>query len=265
MSLSNKINGVREIWQFDNRWQILMNRLFFASENINIYRFRGLEILIDHSAGDANGARELLTSDMYLKFIRHLDLGASVKLLDLGANNGGFPLLLKSEKIDLEKIVCVEFNPNTYSRMVFNINRNFDCKFIPLNVAVCGENKRLNVVFGNSSTSDSIFQQTVFGAENSHQIEGQTFDEIFASEFGGGIVDICKIDVEGAEFEIFLNPHCQMVKNCRYILIEIHHEPNRPRKSVIDRLNELGFDEFEEEKNESDQHFVHLFVNRLLN
>jgi hypothetical protein len=157
MEWRNKINGVKEIWHFDNRWQLVLSRLFFSSEKLNVYRYKGLDILEDHSAGDANGAREVLTSSMYRQFLSLMNLSGEINVLDLGTNNGGFPLLLKSENVRIKKLACVEFNPRTFSRMRFNIERNFDCEFIGLNVAVCGENKEIEIALKAGSTGDSIY------------------------------------------------------------------------------------------------------------
>ena len=61
-------------------------------ERLQIYKFNGLEILTDHDAGDTNGAREVLTSPMYRRFLPKMRFEAPANILDLGANNGGFPL-----------------------------------------------------------------------------------------------------------------------------------------------------------------------------
>ncbi len=263
MKLRNKINGVKEIWHFDNRWQLALSRLLFSSEKLNVYRYKGLEILEDHSAGDANGAREVLTSPMYRKFLPLMNLSAEINVLDLGTNNGGFPLLLKSENIRVKKLVCVEFNPQTFSRMRFNIERNFDCHFIGLNVAICGENKEIEIALKAGSTNDSIYFNQSGG--KTHRLQGLTFDEIYRQTFAAQIIDLCKIDVEGAEFEILGGREYQNLKYCRYLLIEIHHDKNRDRNAVLQKLNALGFEEIDGGDKQSDEyHYVHFFINQNL-
>lgn len=265
MSLSTKINGLKEIWQFDNRWQLIFERLFFSKEKINIYRYKNLEVLIDHSAGDANGAREVLTSPMYRQFLRRMKLDGALRVIDLGSNNGGFPLLLKSENLEIEKLVCVELNPKTFSRMRFNIERNLDCEFCPLNVALVGESREIEISLGEGSTSDSIYKTTSNANGNVVKIQGLTFDEIYHDAFIDEIIDICKIDVEGAEFEVFKFDNYKSLKKCRYVLMEIHNEKDRPRDEVLKKISDIGFIEKDgENKNESNKHYVHFFVNKLL-
>lgn len=264
MNFKNKLKGIREIWHFDNRWQLLLTRFFFSDEKINIYRYKGLEILIDHYAGDSNGAREVLTSDMYRRFINRMKLREKNNILDLGTNNGGFPLLLKSENIEISKLVCVELNPQTFSRMKFNIDRNFDCEAHLLNAAVSGENKHLQIEFGVKSTSDNIYRNKSERKEDLQTIEGLTFNELFKRTFKDEIVDICKIDIEGAEFEIFANDECSLITKCRYVLIEIHHEPGFSREVIRDKFNELGFTELQSENKSDELHYVHFFQNKNL-
>lgn len=263
MNLKNKIKGIKEIWQFDNRIQLLINRLFFSKENINIYRYKNFEILIDHSAGDANGAREILTSQMYRKFLAEMKLNGKINVLDFGANNGGFPLLLKMENLNLGKVVCVEFNPQTFSRMCFNIERNLECEFHPVNAALTGENKKIEVGFGKASTSDNIYQNK--GSTNKLKIQGYTFDEIYEKFFENEIVHICKMDVEGAEFEVFENKGIQSLKNCHYLLVEIHHGKESPREFVQNKIIEIGFDEIDGNLKNDDFHHVHFFINKEFN
>ncbi len=259
MGLTNKINGIKEIWQFDNRWQLMLTRLFFSREKINIYRYKGLEILEDHFAGDANGARALLTSPMYRQYLEEMDLAGPLNVLDMGANNGGFPILLKSEGLEIKKLACVEMNPQTFSRLRFNIERNFDCEFELINGAVCGEHRTIDVVLGEGSTHHNIYDYKKSSNGRNWQVQGYTFDEIFASAFGEETVDLCKIDIEEAEFEVFTKPEHRSITKCRYLLMEIHESRGEFREIIRNRLSELGFKEIDGEAKNDKKDQVHFF------
>jgi FkbM family methyltransferase len=261
-SLKNKLNGIKEMWKFDNRFQLIFNRIFFPSENISFYRFKNVEFLNDHAAGDSNGARELLNSPMYQSYLGTLKFTKPINVLDLGSNNGGFALLLKSNNFEVKKLVCVEVNPETFTRLRFNIARNFDCELRLLNIAVCGENKELEISFEKGDVGNSIYQQTN-KQTNKQIVQGISFDELFNQNFTDEEeIDICKIDVEGAEFEILLSENHSKITNCKHILMEIHHEKGRDREIVRNKLKELGFIEKSgENKNEQDKHYVHFFEN----
>lgn len=259
MSFVNKIKGLKEVWQFDNRWHLLVWRLFFPREKINVYQYKGLEILIDHAAGDANGAREVLATDMYRQYLGQMNFRGPARVLDLGANNGGFPLLLSSENIALEKLAAVEFNPQTFNRMRFNVERNLACEQVLLNVAVGGENRVIDASFGSKGTADNIYRAA--DGRPTVKIDCLTFDEIYRAAFAGETIDVCKMDVEGAEFEVFRGGNCENLRKCRYLLIEIHHEPGRERGPALEKLKELGFREIGGESKTDEHHHVHFLRN----
>ena len=215
MSLKTKIDGLKEIWQFDNRWWLILTKIFFPSEKLHIYRYKSIEILNDHAAGDANGAREVLLSPMYRRFLPKMDLQGAINVLDLGGNNGGFSLLLKTEGLKLKKVVSVELNPKTYSRLRFNLERNLDCEIVTLNSALCGESHWLEVSLGAGSVADNIYEDIKNSEGKSYRIKGLTFDEIYTAHFAKETIDVCKIDVEGAEFEVLLSENHNEIINCR--------------------------------------------------
>lgn len=262
MSIKSKVEGMRAIWHFDNRWELLLSRTLFRNDNLKIYRIKGVEILVDHDAGDPNGARHVLTSSMYRQFLSRMELNGSLNVLDLGANGGGFPLMLHVNQLRLRKLACVEFNPNTFSRLRFNIERNLGCEFACLNVALCGTRRELEVELGSGSTGDSIYRQPEQrnGDKSVYRVEGLTFDDIYDKTFGGEVVDICKMDVEGAEYEVFAGAHHERIERCRYLLIEIHRIEGRRPEEVVSELERRGFVEIPVESNRDAD--VHLFGNR---
>lgn len=241
MSLRNKVNGIKEVWQFENRWWLITTKILFPGERIHIYRYKGLDVLIDHAAGDANGAREILTSPMYRRFLPKMKLDRAINVLDLGANNGGFPLLLQTNGIPLKKVVSVELNPNTFVRLRFNLERNLPCQVIALNAALCGENGWLEISLGTGSVSDSIYEDNAADNAQVYKIEGITLDEIYTRYFMDEIVDICKIDVEGAEFDVFTQSSHTHLRRCRYLIMEIHERGGKQAAEILPIIERLGF------------------------
>ena len=228
--------------QFDNKLQLVLGRTLFRSNSMDIYCLNGKQILIDSAAGDENGTRETITSSMYKQFLAKMTLPERVNVLDFGANGGGFPLLLELNGLLIRKLACVEFNPNTFSRMRFNIERNIPAEFVGFNAAVCGEKQEFDFILGSGGTSDSIYADQK-GAGRQFKIQGLTFDEIYTTAFGEERVDICKMDVEGAEYDICATGAHQFLRNCGYLIIEIHKHPGKEKTFVIEELTRLGFTE----------------------
>ncbi len=241
MSLLTKVNGLREVWKFDNRVWLTLTKTLFRQEKLQVYRYKGLDILIDHAAGDANGAREVLTSPMYRQFLPKLKFDGPANVLDLGANNGGFPLLLATSGIELKKVVSVELNPRTHTRLYFNLTRNLDCDIVALNAALCGKETSLEVTLGDGSVSDSIYSNNINVSGKVYKIKGLTFDNLCDRYFNDEVIDICKMDVEGAEFEVFLQPTHSKLKQCRYLIMEIHEHGERRASEILPEIEKCGF------------------------
>lgn len=264
MSLKSKVDGIKQIWQFENRWHLLFTRAFFSSESLNIYKYKNLEFVTDHENGEANGAREILTSQMYKQFLPLLKSEMPVNVLDIGANNGGFPLLLHSENFKLKKLACVELNPKTFSRMKFNIERNIDCEFYAVNAAICGKDSILELALGDGGTSENIYADNSNNGKSKLKIEGKSFDTLYGEIFADESVDICKMDIEGAEFDVFRSSEYKKIKNCKFLIMEIHHGNSRNRSEIRSLLKNNDFVELNE-KNISDSdadHYVHIFANK---
>lgn len=261
MSIQNKIEGFKEVWEFDNRLWLTLTKLLFPREQLHVYRYKGLDFLTDHARGDARGAREVLALPVYRRYFPMMKFDGPANVLDLGASNGGFPLLLASSGIPLKKVVSVEFNRNTFLRLQFNLERNLSCEVVPLNAALCGENKVLRVAPGEGSVSDSIFNHRGNPESEFYDIPGITLDKLYATYFNGETLDICKMDVETAEFDVMKHPsEYQMLRRCRYLIMEIHLGDGRQLNDILQPIEDLGFDRHE--PGPGDDPYVYFFVNR---
>ncbi len=275
MGFSTLLRDFRAIWYFDNRFALLLDKTFLqrSSGNLSIYRKRGMEIIMDKAAGDQSGARYAITSQMYrqyLPFILQKAANKPIVVLDLGANVGGFSLLIALEKISLQRLVAVELNPNTYLRLRLNLERNMPLTSDNLhciNAGVCGSERVIELTLGQGGMDDNIFGTTtslIHGGQH-YKIAGQTFDSIYerycVTENGLPlVVDICKMDIEGAEYEIILGNYATHLKRCRFLLMEIHPHSEYSEKELIQQLQNLGFQELRPNTNSISEN-VFLFHN----
>ncbi len=109
MSIASKIRGLGEILQFDNRVELLLARTIFKNSTAaKVYKHGELEIIINQNASDHISGRTVLFSDEYRSLLHGLKTPPPLVVLDLGANIGGFTLLLKLLSIPIQKVVCVE-------------------------------------------------------------------------------------------------------------------------------------------------------------
>lgn len=251
MDLSRKWHnskaGLRAILSFDNRWEVVATRLLFRDTGMITYRKNGMEFVIDHHGGDEAGTRACLTSPMYRILIPLMALNSPLTLIDIGANGGGFPILLSDMGFALRKIVAVEMNPRVFARMQLNLVQNFDAELKLFNCAVSGESGMIYADLGRGSTGESIsgsLGHSSHGTRRHAAIEAITFDELIGRSLAENeVVDLCKIDIEGSEYEMFASGNCSSLERCRNLIIEIHAVAGKKPEQVVSAIRDLGFAE----------------------
>ena len=158
--IGNFLRGFGDLLKFDNRLQLLVNRLLFRNSTLVVYRLQQNEILIDHGGDDQNGTRACLVSDMYSRYFHLLPKENALNVLDLGANGGGLPLSMHCHGIRFARLGCVEMNPATFGRLHFNISRNIPALSTSLiNAAVCESDGKMTVNLGREGQTKASIRR----------------------------------------------------------------------------------------------------------
>lgn len=237
MGIREKIVGLRECLQFDNRWALVFQRALSPGSALQVYRLGKLEFVVDHKAGDACGTRAALTTPMYRSLLPLTELPTDrpLRVADLGANGGGFALLLIAAGYRIEKLAAVELNPATGSRLRFNLERNLARRHQVFIAALTADGRELELTLGQGGTSDSIYHASHGGVPT--KIRGITFDEV-ASSLGPESIDLVKMDIEGAEAEVLFGDTSDRLSSVKALIIEIHDAESVP--SIRHRLARYG-------------------------
>ena len=233
---------MRSVLYFDNWPMLMVPRLFDRKTGLVTYRKQGLEILVDHRGGDEAGTRACITSDMYSRYVRSFELPETINVLDLGANGGGFPLMLYLLHIKIAKAVCVEMNPLTARRLAVNLSLNVGPAGIAVNKAICdGDSHGSEIMMKASrgSTSESIFRDQTSERPDSYSVRTSSLAVLCSEYFKDSSIDICKIDIEGAEYEVFQSAPDDVLLKFRYLIIELHDAAQTP--SFLKKITTLGF------------------------
>jgi len=264
--LANLWHGFSELLKFDNRMQLVLNRLLFRRQALVIYRTRGMDVLVDHGGDDQSGTRACLTSDMYTRYYHLLPTGKPLNVMDVGANGGGLPLSLGAHGFAFDTLACVEMNPCTFTRLQFNVRRNIVAKRTHLvNAAAYHFDATLSLKLGHGGTSDSIHQSADGSkAAEEKSVSTRSFDSLAQECFPGATIDLCKIDIEGAEFEMILSDAATRLKTVRIIIIEIHPHPRRQKTELLSAMSQMGFEELSAEHETSSTCSVHVLRNTAL-
>lgn len=242
MAFTQKLHGLVELLQFDNWPVLVLGRLLDRGTGLVVYRKQGLEILVDHHGGDEAGTRACITSDMYRKHLHNIPKSQPIRVLDLGANGGGFPLLLHLEGFRLEKILSVEMNRPTFLRLVVNLATNLDGVAMGFNAAVCGvAGSEILLEPSRGSTSLSMTGNRAEASAPHVAVPTTTISVLVGEHFCDQGIDICKMDIEGAEYDALDATPDAVLKRIRNLIIEFHDPARTPAQ--MSRLQQLGFED----------------------
>jgi len=228
------LHGLRRTLRFGNSIQILVNRTLFPSRGVVSYKHGELDFLVDHDAGDQDGPRACVEPGLYDPFLAATDLAGEIRVLDLGAQAGGFLLALRKAGLGIAKGVCVELH-HTWSRLVYNAYRNVPGaheRLELLNGAVAPDEGELRVRLGRGGVGNSVAGEAG-GAE--YRLPKFPL-EALVGRFESGEIDLLKIDVEGMEHEFASLPP-ELLRGVRWLIVEIHGEdpPDSPLRRWIAR------------------------------
>lgn len=145
-------------------------------------------------------------------------------IVDLGANIG-ISSIYFGNSFPESKIYAVEPEPNNFEMLLRNIELNKSENIIPINAAVWNKNENLTI---SSEFRDKLSwsSQTIPSADsNKVSIKGVTLDSLI-KKYKISKIDILKIDIEGAEEQIF--NHYPLIHEILaitdIIALEIHDE-----------------------------------------
>lgn len=238
--LRHKLAAIGETMKFDNRWQLLVEE-FTSGRTLRVYRLGVIEAVADHATGDhLGGIRGALASDEYRSLLKGVELATVRNVLDLGAHVGAFPLLLKLLGAPLENVICVEPNPRSLSKLKFNLEHNrIPSKIV--NAAVSGAIGEATLHAGTTSTGFSLLADHPNRVRDSFTVATTTLQALIAEHFPAGTVDLCKMDIEGAEFEVMEGIQQGVLQKCRHVICEIHPTTERTTKGFGDLMQRAGF------------------------
>jgi FkbM family methyltransferase len=172
----------------------------------------------------------LLLSEYERAGIRLAEMSGTV--VDAGAHLGLFALLASAHA---EKVFAFEAHPENFAALTANIARNGRGNIVPRQCAVWSAPGRVQLVEGPHSGAGSILA----GDGRAFDVEAETLDSIVAET---GPVDLLKIDIEGAEFDVLDHASEATLRQISTIVGELHLEGRLERLSpTVARLRDAGF------------------------
>lgn len=162
-------------------------------------------------------------------------------VLDIGANIGDFALLVHGLNPQA-KIFAYEpehFNLEVIKKNIGLNGAGQNIKIFPLAVAGTDGEKTFYV---SQSEYAHTLEKNLRGNDLAQAItvNSTTIEQIF-QENNINHIDLLKLDIEGAEYDVLYNLPQNLYDKIRYIALEIHDHPVHQKKSLIQFINEKGY------------------------
>lgn len=188
--------------------------------------------MMKHPVSLRAGTSDLTTFDqVFVSRQYDLYLGLVPKIIiDCGANVGMASVYF-ANKFPGAKIIAVEPEKTNFDVMVEN------CKpytnIIPVNMAIWNKTCTLHILDRDMGNYAFVTRENgpVDGEKYLGSIEAITVNDLMA-KFNFATVDLLKIDIEGAEFEVFADGYEKWLPRTGVAIVEIH-ENLRPRASLM--------------------------------
>jgi FkbM family methyltransferase len=207
-----------------------------AIERISLKKPYDLDVYIRDGITDKATLEEIIVSDVYGLVCDKL--ASCRNIIDLGANIG-LASVYFAVKYDNVKIFSIEPDSGNFELSKRNLE-----KFIKENRVSCMQgavwNKNCQLVISNPNDDPVLFvMEEASSVDQKNTIPGMNMQKIIELS-GFKTIDLLKIDVEGAEVEIFKSD-LSWIKDVKAIAIEFHDE-SRTVCEFNKKIKECGFE-----------------------
>jgi len=153
-------------------------------------------------------------------------------IVDAGAHVGLFSLKASTYA---KKVLALEPLPYNYCLLESNLQDNNVKNVYPVKKALWRSSSKTLFLKGDHSANGKIINRL---NKNAIQVCTTTLQDII-DEYGR--IDLLKIDIEGAEFDVFFNSETATFHNIRNIVGEIHPECDKDLKKIREKLENSGY------------------------
>jgi FkbM family methyltransferase len=176
---------------------------------------------------------QFFTDKIYEKFFNQIgELGT---VIDVGANVGLFTKLALDNRA--ERVIAVEINRDAIK--TFKSIHGESVKIIEK--AIAGHDGTLEVFTSPENSIITSINRDNVGDSILNSVECITLNTLI-SQNNIESISLLKIDVEGAEYDIFRELSIENLKKCQFILIEFHNNYGSIlRDDILNKLEMAGF------------------------
>lgn len=205
---------------------------------------KSILLRLRRATSDFHVFRQVFMEEEYAEILKMVkDHSSPINIVDAGANIGTTSLWLKTF-FPLARVYAIEADNENFKCLEANFKLNqMEQDLIPLHRALWNNDDELSVISDfrdGRSHSKSVSDY----AKGNTTVKGITVDEI-KSMIPNHQIDVFKIDIEGAEKQLFADQKKagQIFTNIGVIAIEVHPE-HIEETMVVNFFKNIGYNEF---------------------
>jgi FkbM family methyltransferase len=172
-------------------------------------------------------------------FPKHYSPRPDAVILDIGAHIGTFALIA-SRRAATGTIHALEPDASNFSLLTRNIRLNRAANVVAHELALAGENGARRLFLGEGTWEHSLGPAQVRPVCASVYVEAITLERFFEREAIVS-VDLMKMNIEGAEYEVLLTAPDHVVRRIDVMLVEYHPSVAHSGPELARRLASLGY------------------------
>jgi FkbM family methyltransferase len=165
-----------------------------------------------------------------------IDFPEAKRILDGGANIGCAAVYF-SIRFPKAQILAIEPENSNYKQLEQNIEPYKN--IIAVQAGIWGKNENLSITNPESGAAEFMFEND---SANNGTIKGMTISSLLELQNWNDI-DIIKLDIEGAEKEVFSANDLSWLKKVKLLIIELHDRYKKDcTKTVFEALGKFDYD-----------------------
>ncbi|MDC0449221.1 FkbM family methyltransferase [bacterium] len=204
-----------------------------------VYKLRnGLNLEALGHEGDFQIVREVFTHDTYLKFINFSTIKTVV---DLGAHKGYVALQLAQKIGKNVRILCVEPETKNFEQLDLNVQKNGFSKQVTMeNCAVHTKDGHLTLYTTPYTPGHTAYTELCRKGKKRVEVPCKSLKTLI-NEYHFNRIDLLKMDIEGAEYEVIFNLEDSILDQIKYIVVECHKIEEYSVSDMVPYLEAKGF------------------------
>lgn len=226
-------------------WDLGTQKTPLARREMNLRLRNGYTMTIPNADGARYAIYEIFSDDAYgiAELTRDLDPEAAV--LDVGAQVGCFALAI-AEALPRAAVEVYEASPTSASYAERNVRDNGLADRVSVHsAALAGEDGEFSMIDNGDA---SVHNGLIAGEGTEVTVPAVSFDHAVAqARSGGRSVQLVKMDVEGAEYDVILRSSPGSWAEVKAVALEYHPVPGHSLDELLGFLEPLGFAPYRQE------------------